>query len=100
MLHVVMLKEDHELYERLMAWLTAKKITKKTMLRFILWQGGGHRQWNQDVGRTLKGRMFSKNPGKYVTCNRCGRNVLKEQVLGTFTAADGSMCPFCKQPLA
>ena len=100
MLHVTMLKEDPLIYERLMKWLTTEKITKKTMLRFILWQGGGHRQWNQTVQITLNGRMFSKNPDKYVTCNRCGRNVLKEQILGTWTTAQGAICPFCKQGLA
>lgn len=100
MLHVTMLKEDPVVYERLMGWLEAEKIRKKTVLRFILWQGGGHRQWEQTVKMTLKGRMFSKNPDKHVTCNRCGRSILKEQVLGTWTTAQGAMCPFCKQPLA
>jgi len=100
MLHITMLKETHEVYERLMKWFTANHIDKKTVLRFILWQGGGHRQWEQTVETTLKGKMFSRNPDSCVTCNRCGRSVSKDQVISTWNMRSGAVCPFCGQGLA
>lgn len=99
-LHVIMLDETYELYDRLMSWLASSNVHKQTVLRIILWKGGCHRQWEQTTETTLKGRMYSKNPDRYVRCNRCGENVPKEFILSTWSRGDGASCPKCGMGLA
>lgn len=83
--------EDHPVYLRVMKWLLALHASPKQQILLKEWSS--QRQWITSAQQILSGGQFSKNPDRDVTCNRCGADVRKLEVV------ERGVCPACGQDL-
>lgn len=84
--------EDHQVYSRVMSWLSALHITDPDQ-KVLMKEWSSQRQWVTTSKQILSGGQFSKNPDRAVTCNRCGANIGKEEVVAR------GICPKCGMDL-
>ena len=83
--------EDQPTFFRIMKWLATLKLEPGQ--RVVLKEWSSQRQWVTSVQQILSGGQFSKNPDRKVTCNRCGENIGKMEVV------ERGVCPRCGMDL-